>query len=676
MEQNFETRIINNIRILCADMIQKPNSGHPGMPMGMAPVAYVLWNKIMNYNPKNPKWWNRDRFVLSNGHGCALLYSMLHLTGYSVLSLEDLKSFRSLESKTPGHPEASSWNSKHDGIEVTTGPLGQGMANAVGLAIGEAHLAAVYNKEGFTLFDNYTYVFCGDGCLQEGISSESSSLAGHLGLGKLIVVYDDNKITIDGETDLSFTENVTERYQSYGWQVLDVQKGDDDLVGIEKALLEAKKDTKRPTLIRLHTTIGFGSSKQGKEDVHGSPLGVEELKKLKEKFGFDSNQHFFVDEKVRQQLDHTEKGNKLESDWNVMFQKYSEKYPELAKELTRRFKGELPEGWKNVLPTFKHTDKPEATRILSGNVLRALANIIPDIVGGSADLNPSTKTYLNGSSDFQKETPQGKNIRFGVREHAMCAIQNGLAAYGGFIPFGATFLNFIGYAFGAVILSALSEFRTLYIFTHDSPGLGEDGPTHQPVDKYAMCRSLPNLLFMRPCDGNETSGCYALALENNRSPTVLSLTRQNVPHLEGTSIDGCYKGAYVLKNYGEGKPELILVGSGSEVHLCVGAAQKLNFPTSVVSFPCWEIFEKQSEEYKLSVFPEGVPVLSIEAGVTLGWSKYAHASIGIDSYGLSGPYEKIFQHFGITVENLVEKSLKVREFYKGKQAPSLIKKPF
>eukprot|EP01122_Echinamoeba_exundans_P000077 TRINITY_DN10061_c1_g1_i1.p2 TRINITY_DN10061_c1_g1~~TRINITY_DN10061_c1_g1_i1.p2 ORF type:complete len:675 (+),score=221.12 TRINITY_DN10061_c1_g1_i1:173-2197(+) len=666
---------INAIRVLAADTVQKANSGHPGAPMGMAPMAYLLWKKFMKYSPKNPKWAGRDRFVLSNGHACALLYTMLHLSGYPAWSLDDLKNFRQLNSKTAGHPE-----NIFPGIEVTTGPLGQGISNAVGLAMAEAQAAAHFNKEGFPVVDNYTYVFVGDGCLQEGVSSEACSLAGHLGLGKLVVLYDDNHITIDGETELSFTEDVLKRYEAYGWHVQSVADGNSDIDGLTKAIEAARAVKDKPSLIKVHTTIGYGSSKQGTEAVHGNPLGDKDLADVKKKFGFDPEKKFDIDEETRKFFDHTEQGDKDEAAWNAMFAKYEAAHPELAKEFRRRFLGkhlELPEGWEKLLPRFTPGSAAEATRKTSGRVLNALAKSMPELFGGSADLNPSCFTYLDGFPDFQKKTPEGRNIRFGVREHGMAAILNGLAAYGGYIPFGSTFMNFLGYAWGSAILSALSELRVIYVMTHDSIGLGEDGPTHQPIEKYMMVRETPHFLFLRPADGNETSGAYLAAISNEHRPSVISLSRQNVNQLAGTSPEAVLKGAYVLNDV-EGTPDVILVGSGAEVELCVKAKEKLTaagHKARVVSFPSWELFADQSQEYQLSVFPDGVPILSVEAGSSFGWSRWSHGSIGMSSFGKSGPAPKVYEHFGFTVDNIAAKAQKLVEFY-GKTAPSVVRRPF
>lgn len=669
MEHTDLTQLcINTIRALGADLPQAANSGHPGAPMGMAPMAHILWTEVMNYSPSNPKWYNRDRFILSNGHACALLYTMLHLTGYP-LTMDDLKHFRKVGSKTPGHPESHIT----EGVEVTTGPLGQGIANGVGMAIAQHHLAARFNKPNFPIVDNYTYVFCGDGCLQEGVSGEACSLAGHLGLGRLIVLYDDNLVTIDGHTDLSFTEDVKKRYEAYGWHVQEVADGNNDLDGIRNAIREAQRVTDKPSLIKVRTIIGFGSAKQGTAGVHGSPLGEDDLAAAKKKLGIDPAQKFFVPEEVRKLYNKFKpRGEQLEQAWNALLEGYSKEFPELASELKRRMSGALPDGWKDVLPRSKAGNPDKATRQLSGTCLNRLAELLPELVGGSADLNPSTLTYLTSSKDFQKNSPEGRNVRFGVREHGMAAICNGLAAYGGFIPFCATFLNFIGYAFGAVTLSALSQLQVIYVFTHDSIGLGEDGPTHQPTEKFLFSRGTPGLYFYRPCDGNETSAAYIAAISHRDNPAVLALSRQNLPALPGTSIEGALKGAYTIQDPAEGKPEVILVSTGSEVCLCTEAAAKLaDKKVRVVSMPSWELFEEQSDAYKAEVFLPGVPVISIEAGSTIGWSKYAHASIGIDGWGHSGPYKDVYAKLGITTQKLIEKVNETLAFYSQHPVPTL-----
>lgn len=576
-------------------------------------------------------------------------------------------------SKTPGHPEAGP-EAANDGIEVTTGPLGQGLAAAVGLAMAQQHMAATFNREGFDLVNNFTYVFCGDGCLQEGITSEASSLAGHLGLGKLIVLYDDNLITIDGETSLSFTEDVAKRYKSYGWHIAEVEDGDHDLQEIAEALEEARAETTRPSLIVCRTTIGFGSNKAGTAEVHGSPLGNEDLANLKKSFGFDAEAKFAVPKECYDAFDAKQKGAQLYAAWNTLFDSYAKAHPDLAAEFKRRISGKLADGWKDGLPKYTPESAAEATRVSSGNILNAIAAKLPEIVGGSADLNPSTKTYLKMSDDFQKGNAVGRNIRYGVREHAMVAISNGLALYGGVLPFCSTFLNFIGYALGAVTCTAITHLRVLFIFTHDSIGLGEDGPTHQPVEKYALCRSTPNMLFFRPADGNETVGSYVCAIEHAHKPSVISLSRQNVPQLASSSPEKVQFGAYVLEDCES--PSLILVGTGSEVSLCVSSAKELagqNVKARVVSMPCWELFETQSDEYKQKVFPDGVPVLSVEAATTFGWERYAHFSIGVPAFGASAPSSKIYESLGITVKNITDTGAKLSKKFEGGKAPSKTK---
>eukprot|EP01114_Cavostelium_apophysatum_P017233 TRINITY_DN506_c0_g1_i2.p1 TRINITY_DN506_c0_g1~~TRINITY_DN506_c0_g1_i2.p1 ORF type:complete len:747 (-),score=191.64 TRINITY_DN506_c0_g1_i2:76-2112(-) len=676
MTSNLDQLCINTIRMFSADVVQKANSGHPGAPMGMAPIAHVLWGKHMNYSPNNPTWWNRDRFILSNGHASALLYTLLHMAGYKDFTMDQLQRFRQVDSKTPGHPE--NILIKHGGIEVSTGPLGQGISNAVGLAIAESHMAATYNKPDFEIFNNYTYVFCGDGCLQEGVSSETGSLAGHLGLGKLIVFYDDNHITIDGETELSFTEDVLKRYEAYGWHTQFVKDGDHDIAAIAAALEAAQKVTDRPSMIKVRTTIGFGSAKQGTEGVHGSPLGAQEVANVKKKFGLPEDKLFYIPDEVKAEYDKLKaKGQATEEKWNALFKAYSAKYPAEAAEITRRLTDKLPENWKSVLPTYKPEDPAKATRQFSQTVINALGKALPELMGGSADLNPSTLSYLECSKDYQKETPAGRNIRFGVREHGMAAVCNGLHAYGGFIPYCATFLNFIGYALGAVRLSALSHFGILYVMTHDSIGLGEDGPTHQPIETYMIIRATPNSLFIRPADGNETSGAYAAAIENRTRPTILSLSRQALPNLKGSSVEKVSKGAYVLNDAEGGSPQITLVATGSEVHVAVNAAQALkDLRVRVVSMPSWELFREQSIEYQQSVFLDGVPVMAIESGSFVGWAEYSHAAVAMHHFGASGPAKDVFAKFGFTTDNVVKKAREVVAFYGNKPAHNLILKPF
>ncbi|ORX99045.1 transketolase [Basidiobolus meristosporus CBS 931.73] len=678
MSDSKDFRCINTIRTLAADVVFKANSGHPGAPMGCAPMAHVLFSKYMKFNPANPSWPNRDRFVLSNGHSCALQYVLLHLLGYKV-TLDDLKTFRQLDSICPGHPE----NYMTDGIEVTTGPLGQGISNAVGLALAEAHMEAVFNKDDFKIIDNYTFSILGDGCLQEGVASEAASLAGHLKLGKLIALYDANNIQIDGSTDLSFTEDVLKRFEAYGWHTLSVKDGDNDIAAIAKAIEEAKKVTDKPTIIKIHTTIGYGSLLEGTEKVHGAPLKEDDIVKVKTKFGFDGSQKFHVPDDVYEFYGQIKsQGAKYENEWNETFKKYSEKYPDLAKEFKRRFAGELPAGLAEALPRYKPSDAPTATRKLSETLLNAIADKVPELVGGSADLTHSNLTRWKTAVDFQPKSTglgdySGRYIRFGVREHGMAAISNGIAAYGPLIPFASTFLNFISYAVGASRLSALSHLRVIYIMTHDSIGLGEDGPTHQPIETLATLRATPNTLVFRPADGNEVSGAYLSAFQNKTRPSVIALTRQNLPHLEGSSIENVLKGGYVLQ--GSDKPQIILVATGSEVSIIVDAAKELEkkgVSTRVVSMPSMELFEEQEQSYKESVFPEGIPVLSVEAMSTFGWSRYAHASVGMKGFGSSAPYEQLYERFGFTAANVAEKAQKTLTYYKNKPVPHLIAKIF
>ncbi|KAF7295104.1 Transketolase [Mycena indigotica] len=680
---SVDTTCISTIRTLAADVVAKSNSGHPGAPMGMAPAAHVLFSQFLTANPSNSKWFNRDRFVLSNGHACVLQYTMLHLLGYKI-SMDDLKLFRQLDSLTPGHPEAN----HTDGIEVTTGPLGQGFANGVGLAIASNHLAAVYNKPDFELLNNFTYVFCGDGCLMEGVSAEAASLAGHLQLGNLIVVYDDNHISIDGDTAIAFTEDVGARFLSYGWQVLHVENGDSDLDGINKALNEARAEKSKPTIIRLRTTIGFGSKEQGTHGVHGSPLKADDIVALKTKFGFPPDEKFYVPAEVYKFYGEiAQKGASAEAKWNSLLAAYGQKYPTEHAELTRRIAGELPQNWEKALPVYKPTDSAQASRKLSEIALTSLAAVLPDLLGGSADLTSSNLTKVKGSVDFQPPatklgTYAGTYIRYGVREHGMGAIANGLAAYGGIIPFVGTFLNFVSYAAGAVRLSALSRVQVIWVGTHDSIGLGEvsclsttfgvtnelhSGPTHQPVETNAHFRAIPNLAFWRPADGNETSAAYSVALKSKHTPSILALSRQNLPNLEGSTIERASRGGYVLIE--EEKEDLTIVSCGSEVTIAVEAAKKLKeqgIKTRVVSLPCWLVFDQQDAQYRLSVLRSGAPILSLEALSTLGWERYSHEQYGLTGWGASGPYQKVYEKLGITGANIAVVGKKVVDFYKQK----------
>lgn len=650
-----DEKCINTIRAFCADIVEKANSGHPGMAMGMAPIAHVLWSQIMSYAPHSPSWPNRDRYVQSNGHGCALQYCMLHLSGYD-LSLEDCQQFRQIGSKTPGHPESF----ETVGVEVTTGPLGQGIANGVGMAIAESHLAATFNRPGFNVIDHYTYVFCGDGCMQEGISSEACSLAGHLGLGKLTLIYDDNSITIDGETKLSFSEDVPARFRAYGWHTITVKDGDHDVTGIFKAIEEAKSVSDKPTLISVKTTIGFGATKQGTKAVHGAPL-KKDLPIAKANLGMDPNRSFYIPPDVRARYSqYKTRGKKLEKEWKSLMEMYRVKYPKESEDLSRRLRGALPFGWKEALPKYKCGDKTNATRNLSGEVLNALAVAIPNFIGGSADLTPSNKTALKCTHDYQKATPGGRYLRFGVREHAMAAIGNGISAHGGLIPFTATFFNFIEYMFPAVRLAALSGHQQIFVMTHDSVALGEDGPTHQPIEAINLCRATPNIITMRPADGKEVVGAYMIAMTNHSGPTVLCLSRQGLPHLANSSANAVSKGAYIVHGSSY-KPDLVFVATGSEVSLAIDAAKKLhetnNLKIHVVSMPSSELFDQQSAGYRLSILPTGIPIISIEAASILGWERYSHFSIGMTTFGISAPFKDVMHHFGFTVPKVCRTTL-------------------
>ncbi|HCK65651.1 MAG TPA: transketolase [Anaerolineae bacterium] len=653
--QSLETRAINTLRFLSADAVQKANSGHPGLPMGGAAMAYTIWTRHLRHNPRNPKWIGRDRFILSGGHGSMLLYSLLHLTGYD-LSLDEIKNFRQWESLTPGHPEYG----LTPGVEVTTGPLGQGFANGVGMAIAASHLAATFNQSGHNIIDPFIYAIVTDGDLMEGVAAEAASMAGHMSLGRLIYLYDDNNISIDGSTDLAFTEDRAVRFRSYGWQVLRVEDGN-DVEAIDKAIKEAKADP-RPSLIMCKTIIGFGApNRQGTQKAHGEPLGEDELSAAKTNLGWDKEAKFFIPEDVLAFYHQAiEKGRELEADWNMRFEAYKRIHPALGSELQRRLNGELPKGWdwEEVLPKFPADAKGMATRAASGKVINALASGLPELIGGSADLAPSNNTKIDGSPAFQKDSFAGRNFHFGVREHAMGSVLNGMAVFGGVIPYGGTFLVFADYMRPPIRLAALSHYPSIFIFTHDSVGLGEDGPTHQPIEHLMSLRLIPNLIVVRPADANETAGAWKVAIENKHAPTVLALTRQNVPTFETSNYAGVEKGAYILKDFGE--PQMILMASGSEVSLIMEAAQKLadeGKGVRVVSFPSWELFEKQDEKYKDSVLPKSIQKrLAVEAGSGMGWERYAKSVISIERYGASAPYKTIFEHLGFTVENVVAKA--------------------
>jgi transketolase len=658
--QSLEELCINSIRFLAIDAVEKAKSGHPGLPMGAAPMAFVLWDRFMRFNPKNPQWFNRDRFVLSAGHGCMLQYALLYLTGYEQVSLDALKQFRQWGSVTPGHPE----NFETEGVEVTTGPLGQGIANGVGLAMAEAHLAAKFNKPDCQLVDHYTYVILGDGCNMEGVSGEACSLAGHLGLGKLIALYDDNHISIDGSTDISFTEDVGKRFEAYGWHVLHVQDGNHDLASIEKAIAAAKAVTDKPSLIKVTTTIGYGSpNKSNSADVHGAALGTDEVAATRQNLGWSHEPFVVPDDALAHFRKAVERGATAESKWNEIYAAYKAKYASEAAEFERLISNKLPEGWEKALPQYTPADKAQATRKHSEIVLNALAPVLPELIGGSADLTHSNYTLMKGFGDFQKGQYQNRNVRFGVREHGMGAICNGLVLHNsGLIPYGATFLIFTDYMRASIRLSALSEAGVIWVMTHDSVALGEDGPTHQPIETIASLRAIPNLLVMRPADGNETSGAYKVAVANRKRPTLLALSRQNLANLEGSTIDNVAKGGYIISD-SQGTPDIILIGTGSEVELCVKSAEVLRgegHKVRVVSMPCCELFDEQDEAYRESVLPKAVTKrLAVEAGCSFGWCRYVGdkgSTISIDRFGVSAPGGLAMEKFGYTVDNVVAKA--------------------
>ena len=654
MTDNLQDRAINTIRFLAADAVQKANSGHPGLPMGGAAMAYTLWTRHLRHNPQNPKWAGRDRFILSGGHGSMLLYSLLHLTGYEV-SLDDIKNFRQFGSKTPGHPEYG----LTPGVETTTGPLGQGFGQGVGMAIAATHLAAEFSKPGHEIVQSYIYGIVTDGDLMEGVASEAASLAGHLRLGRIIYLYDDNHVSIDGSTDLAFTEDRGGRFEAYGWHVQTVADGN-DVEAVDAAINAAKADP-RPSLIAVRTIIGYGApKKQGTSKAHGEPLGDEELKAAKENLGWPVEPRFLIPGDVLEfYREAAERGREIETDWMKRFDAYKQAYPEMGAELQRRLDRKLPEGWDADLPTFPVDAKGLATRSSSGKVLDALSAKLPELVGGSADLTPSNNTKFQEAGDFQKDNPAGRYFRFGVREHAMGAALNGLNLFGGLIAYGGTFLIFSDYMKPAIRIAAISSIPSIFVFTHDSVGLGEDGPTHQPIEHLMALRAVPNLTVIRPADANEVVEAWRVALLSRHTPTALALTRQNVPTLEGTDRGMLSKGAYVLKDFGE-SPRLILIASGSEVSLVYAAAEKLfaeGTAVRVVSFPSWELFEQQDEAYRQSVLPKNVTArLAVEAGATLGWERYASSVIGLDHYGASAPYKVIFEKFGFTVDNVVAKA--------------------
>ncbi|WIA08548.1 hypothetical protein OEZ85_007980 [Tetradesmus obliquus] len=657
VSQETVDKCVNAIRFLAIDAVNKAKSGHPGLPMGAAPMSYVLFNEAMKYNPKNPAWANRDRFVLSAGHGSMLQYALMHLVGYDSVTMDDIKSFRQWDSRTPGHPE----NFLTKGVEVTTGPLGQGICNAVGLAAAEAHLAARFNKPDAKVIDHYTYCILGDGCMMEGISNEACSLAGHWGLGKLIALYDDNNISIDGHTEISFTEDVAARFEALGWHVQHVKDGNTDFDGLRKAVANAKAVTDKPSLIKVSTLIGYGSpNKADTHDVHGAPLGPDETAATRDNLKWPYGEFEVPQEVYDVMRSSCTKGAAAEEEWNAAFAAYKSKYPKEAEELEGLLSNKLPAGWENALPSYTPEDKGLATRQYSQIMLNALAPVLPGLIGGSADLAPSNLTLMKMFGDFQKGSYEERNMRFGVREHAMGAIVNGVALHNtGLIPYCATFYIFTDYMRSAMRMSALSQVGVIYVMTHDSIGLGEDGPTHQPIEHLASFRAMPNMNMFRPCGGNETAGAYKVAVSSRKRPSTIALSRQGMPNLPGCSVDGVAKGAYVIHG-GEGTPDAIIIGTGSELPMAVEAAKKLEAEgkkVRVVSMPCWELFAEQSAEYKESVLPKAVTVrVAVEAGSSFGWERYIGQNgkfIGIDDFGASAPADILYAKFGITVDAVV-----------------------
>jgi transketolase len=683
MPDNIDELCVNAIRTLSVDAVEKAKSGHPGAPMGLAPVAYVLWTRFLKHNPKNPSWPDRDRFVLSAGHASMLLYSMLYLTGYADISLEQIKQFRQWGSRTPGHPERE----LAAGIETTTGPLGQGFGNGVGMAIAEAYLAARYNRPGFDVINHFTYAIVSDGDLMEGVAAEAASLAGHLQLGKLIYLYDNNRISLAASTDLTFTEDVAKRFEAYGWHTQSVDDGN-DLNALEQALNGARRETKRPSMILVRTHIGYGSpGKQDSFEAHGSPLGEEEVKKVKQNLGWPLDPPFYVPDDALANFRQTiRRGEQGEGEWNELFSAYKQKYPDLAKELEGVLRGELPEGWDAAIPEFAADPKGLATRAASGKILNAVAGKLPTLMGGSADLNPSTFTALAQLGDFQSPERDfqksqgmagggcnyaGRNLHFGVREHGMGAALNGMAAHGGIVPFGSTFLIFSDYLRPAMRLAALMQLGVIYVFTHDSIGVGEDGPTHQPIEQLVALRAIPRLVVIRPGDANETAVAWRVAIESRDRPVVLALSRQNVPTLDRNQFAaaaGLRRGAYVLADAIGGKPDIVLIGTGSELSLVVAAAQKLlerKINARLVSMPSWELFDAQPQDYRESVLPPSIrPRLAVEAALPLGWHRYLGDRgdvIAMERFGASAPGNVVMEKFGFTVDHVVERALALVE---------------
>ncbi|MDQ6647734.1 MAG: transketolase [Pseudomonadota bacterium] len=673
---DLDQQCVNTLRFLSVDMVQKADSGHPGLPLDAAPMAYALWTRQLKHHPANPQWADRDRFVLSAGHGSALLYSLLYMTGYD-LSLDDIKQFRQWGSKTPGHPERGDV----PGVEITTGPLGQGLANAVGMAIGEAQLAATYNRNDHTVIDHRTWVIASDGDLMEGVASEAASLAGHLKLGKLVCLYDDNYVSLSAGTDITFSEDRAKRFEAYGWQTIKVADGN-DLAAINQALDDARAEMDKPTLILVRTHLGYGSPEQDSFKAHGSPLGVEDVKKTKQQLGWPIEPDFLVpDEALKHFREAQDAGAKAEQAWDERMSAYAKAFPEQAEELKNRLAGKLVEGWDSDIPSFPADAKGISTRVAGGKVMNAFAAKVPGLVGGSADLDSSTFTNLKGEGDFNpKATPNqdlqgsdsagwhlgGRNLHFGVREHAMGSIVNGLAAHGGFVPYGATFLTFSDYMRPAIRMAALMELHVVHVFTHDSIALGEDGRTHQPIEQLASLRAMPNTTVIRPADANETAVAWKVVMESKNHPVLLVLSRQNLPVLDRAtyaSAEGLRQGAYVLSDADAGKPELILIATGSEVSLILQAADQLRedgVAVRCVSMPSWELFEQQPRDYQESVLPPDVTArLAVEMGATQGWQRYVGQRgdvLGIDHFGASAPAKKLLQEFGFTADNVVKRA--------------------
>ncbi|MGO9566364.1 MAG: transketolase [Desulfomonilaceae bacterium] len=659
MNKELDELCINTLRFLAVDAVQKANSGHPGLPLGTAAMAYTLWDRFLRYNPHDPKWPNRDRFVLSAGHGCALLYALLHVTGFD-LPLDQIKQFRQWDSHTPGHPEYG----KAPGVEATTGPLGQGFANAVGMAIAEEALAARFNRPDYQIIDHFTYVEASDGDLMEGVASEAASLAGHLRLGKLIVVYDDNRITIEGGTGLAFTEDRQARFAAYGWHTQQVTDGN-EVEMVAAAIEEARQNKDRPSFIDVHTHIGYGSPhKQDTASAHGEPLGEDEVRLTKQRLGWPLEPSFYIpDEALKHFRAAPKRGERLQVEWKSLLKDYSQKYPDLATEFERVMRRELPENWDRDLPTFSANEGPLATRAASGNVLNSFAPYLPELMGGSADLAPSTVTLIKDAGDFDADNHAGRNMHFGVREHSMGAIINGMALHGGLIPYGATFLIFSDYMRPPMRLAAMSGLGVIYVFTHDSIGLGEDGPTHQPVEQLLGLRAIPNMVVIRPADANETAAAWKIAIERRDGPVALVLTRQKLPILDLSTYPqipaGVRHGGYILAEAPDsGQPEVVLVATGSEVQVALGGREMLlrdSVAARVVSLPSWNLFERQSQAYRDQVFPPGTPILAVEAGVSLGWRPYVGGGvevIGVDRFGASAPGDVVMREYGFTAENV------------------------